>query len=498
VAFTLSPGKIQSHGNQFARLLERQEVPERGVVACVLPNCPEFAFALRGITWCGRVLTPINWHLSASDIDYIIENSEADALLIHSDFSEIALKICHRIPPQFRFSVGGKIEGFSDFEQSLDLPRYELDNPVAGDVMMYTSGTTGRPKGVRRKSSQAKEQPPPGFHGSAGKAMLLRYLKEESHGAHIVVAPYYHSAPLTYGEGASLLGADLVIMETWNPEEFLRLVEEHKVASTFLVPTHFVRLLRLPEATRMRYDLSSLKLIVHGAAPVSPTIKHQMIEWLGPVLFEFYGGTEGGGTSISSQDWLQHPGSVGKPGPGLYVHILDEQDEELSAGEIGDIYFSSDISNFEYKADAEKTASAYRGNKYTLGDIGYQDEEGYLYLCDRRADTIITGGVNIFPVQIEDVLINHPAIAEACVVGILDNEWGEKILAVVELCAGFTENDSLTAELEKHCLDNLGTQQMPKAFRYSDKLPRTDTGKILRREIRDHYRKAFSKRQGND
>lgn len=491
MAEKISPEQIQSHGNQFAQLLEQQGVPERGVIACLLPNCAEFAYVMRGVTWYGRLLVPINWHLSNADICYIIENCEADALLIHSDFSDRAAEVCRGIPEAFRFSLGGNIEGFVPFENALNLPNQELDNPIAGNVMIYTSGTTGRPKGVQRKGAMA-EGPPPCFHGLAGKAMLQRYLKDESDGTHIVAAPYYHSAPLTYGEGASLLGADLVIMEKWDSEEFLKLVEEHQVTSVFMVPTHFVRLLQLPEDVRNRYDISSLKLVLHGAAPVSQTVKRQMIEWFGPVLFEFYGGTEGGGTSISSEEWLQHPGSVGKPGEGLYVHILDEQGNELPAGETGDVYFSSDISNFEYKADEEKTASAYRGNKYTLGDIGYLDDEGYVFLCDRRADIIISGGVNIYPVQIEDVLIDHPAVNDACVVGILDDEWGETILAAVELLDGYEPGEETSHSLENYCRDRLSKQQIPRAFRYSDSLPRTDTGKILRREIRDIYRKQNS------
>lgn len=488
MAVKISPKQIQSHGNQFARLLEQQGVPEHGVIACLLPNCAEFAYAMRGITWYGRVLVPINWHLSNADIGYIIENCEADALLIHSSFADKAEEVSRGIPKKFRFSLGGEIAGFTPFENSLNLADDELENPTAGSVMIYTSGTTGRPKGVLRKGPMA-EGPPPCFHGLSGKAMLQRYLEDESDGTHIVAAPYYHSAPLTYGEGASLLGADLVIMAKWDGEEFLKLVEQHEVTSVFMVPTHFVRLLQLPESVRNSYDISSLKLVIHGAAPVSQSIKRQMIDWFGPVLYEFYGGTEGGGTSISSKEWLQHPGSVGKPGQGLYVHILDETGDELPAGETGDVYFSSDLSNFEYKADKDKTASAYRGNKYTLGDIGYVDDDGYVFLCDRRADIIISGGVNIYPVQIEDVLIDHPAVNDACVVGILDEEWGETILAVVELLDGYEPGDEISHILEAHCRDKLSKQQLPRTFRYNQALPRTDTGKILRRQIRDSYRK---------
>ena len=246
VAIKISPELIQARGNQFARFLTQQDIPERGVIACLLPNCAEFAYVMRGITWCGRLLVPINWHLSSADIVYIIQNSETDAILIHSNFSNKADEISHSIPSAFRFSVGGHIDGFLPYENSLNLPDHELDNPIVGNVMIYTSGTTGQPKGVQRQGAMMDGRPPC-FHGLAGKAMLQRYLKEKSGGTHIVVAPYYHSAPLTYGEGASLLGFDLVIMEKWDGEEFLKLVQEYRATSVFMVPTHFVQLLQLPE-----------------------------------------------------------------------------------------------------------------------------------------------------------------------------------------------------------------------------------------------------------
>ena len=326
--------------------------------------------------------------------------------------------------------------------------------------------------------------------------MLSTYLQDNAEGSHLVVAPMYHVAPTTYAEGAALLGSDVVIMEKWDSEEFLRLVEQEKICSTFLVPTHLVRLLQLPEEIRSKYDLSSLRCVIHGAAPISKAVKRRVIDWLGPVLFEFYGGTEGGGISISSRDWLEHPGSVGKPRPDQPVYIIDEDGNPCATGTAGNIYFQATENRFEYKDDPEKTASAYRGDKYTLGDIGYLDEDGYLYLCDRKTDTIISGGVNIFPAEIEAVLQEHPAINDCCVVGVKDDEWGERVLGAIQLLDGAADLDAVRKDIEQHCRLRLAGYQVPRQLVFEENLPRTETGKIKRREIRDQYRALHSTHNG--
>ena len=486
MAVRVTNREIQCRANRFARALDAIGVPTRGVVAGLLPNVAEFVYCLRGATWSGRTFTPVNWHLSARDIAYIVENSEACVLVTHAQFAEMAESLAPTIRSEARFAVGGDIPGFRAFEEIDDYSEDDLENPLAGTLMLYTSGTTGKPKGV--KTDRLTDQLPPCPTSQMGSAMLSTCLKEGAAGTHLVVAPLYHAAPPTYSEGAALLGAEVIIMEGWDAEEFLRLVDTEKVASTFMVPTHFVRLLQLPEETRAKYDVSSLKLVCHGAAPVSPGVKRRMIDWLGPVLFEFYGGTEGGGVSIDSHDWLARPGSVGKPRPGLEVHILDPEGNPLPAGDTGDVFFRSAGKRFEYKDDPEKTASAYRGELYTLGDIGYLDEEGFLYLCDRRADIIISGGVNIYPAEIEAVLLEHPGVQDCCVVGIHDEEWGERILAVIQPRADGSGARELTDQLQQLCKDQLGHQQRPREFAYSQSLPRTETGKLLRREVRDHYR----------
>ena len=484
----LNNAEIQRRGNRFARALDSAGVPYRGVVACLLPNVAEFIYCLRGATWSGRTFTPINWHLAPGDINYIVENCEADALVVHAKFGEVARGAGVDVPPNARFCVAGAIDGFRDFAEVDAFSDLELESPSAGTVMLYTSGTTGRPKGVMTSAVGLDE--PPCLSSRMGSAMLATYLQDDAAGTHLVVAPLYHAAPSTYAEGAAHLGAEVVIMEHWNAEAFLRTVEAEKVTSTFLVPTHFVRLLQLPEATRRKYDTRSLKLVCHGAAPVAPDVKRRMIEWLGPVLFEFYGGTEGGGVSIDSQTWLAHPGSVGRPRPGLEIHILDPQGKPLPPGESGDVYFYSAENRFEYKGDPAKTAAAYRDDLYTLGDIGYLDDEGFLYLRDRRADTIIRGGVNIYPAQIEAILIAEAGVADCCVVGVPDDEWGEHVLAVIEPTQSVSDLLELETRLRECCKEALGRYQRPHRYAFSDQLPRTETGKLLRRQVRDHYRKA--------
>lgn len=494
MAIKVNNNSIQKNANQFARLLDAADVCTRGVVAVLLPNGNEYIYCLRGATWSGRTFTPVNWHLKTQDVAYIVENSEACVFIAHADFSEVAQTVAHLIPPEARFSVGGEIPGFRSFDERCEFSDEELVQPLAGSIMMYTSGTTGRPKGV--KPATPKVEPPPCATSKAGVMMLSTYLQDNAQGPHLVVAPLYHAAPITYAEGAALLGSDVVIMEKWDSEEFLRLVEQEKISSTFLVPTHLVRLLQLPEETRAKYDLSSLKFVCHGAAPISKDVKRRAIDWLGPVLFEFYGGTEGGGISISSQEWLDHPGSVGKPRPDQAVYIIAEDGSPCATGTVGNVYFQAGENRFEYKDDPEKTASAYRDDKYTLGDMGYLDEEGYLYLCDRKADTIISGGVNIFPAEVEAVLQEHPAVKDCCVVGVKDDEWGERVFSAIQLLDNTIDIEAIRQDIDRHCRQQLASYQVPRQLVFEATLPRTETGKIKRREIRDQYRTLYNAHTG--
>jgi long-chain acyl-CoA synthetase len=478
--------EIQTGGNRVARALDRAGVGRRGNVTVLLPNVVEFLWAYRGCAWSGRRFTPMSWRWSVDEATYVVDNCEADIVIAHSRFAETAHQAAAALPVERRISVGGPIDGFLPFEDFVaGCSTADLDQPLAGDTMLYTSGTTGRPKGVLRP--MAPDMPPPSRVGRGGMMMLQTYLGGEPDRVHLVAAPLYHSGPVSYCEGASLLGADVVLMDGWDAVEFLHLIELHGVTSTFVVPIHFVRLLKLSPEARARYDLSSLRLVVHGAAPTAVEVKRKMIEWFGPILFEFYGGTEGGGISISSQEWLRKPGSVGRPyNPAVQMRILDDTGTPCPAGIEGTVYFRQPDA-VTYKDDPEKTRDAHRGDLMTLGDIGYLDDDGYLFLCDRRADMIITGGVNVYPAQIESVLLDHPAIADCCVVGAPDDEWGEAVHAVVQLRPGAVLDDALGDDLRRWCGDRLAGYQVPRAFFAVDELPRTETGKMARQVVRRSF-----------
>jgi long-chain acyl-CoA synthetase len=483
VVRVISSADLHAAGNRFARMLDAVDTSLRGGVALLAGNVPEFLAAYRGTTWSGRRFTPMSWRWSADEIAYVVDNCEAEVLVVEARYAHLAEAAAAHVPPERRFAVGGDIPGFRNWREVEALAGDPREAPIAGSTMLYTSGTTGRPKGVRRDPPAG---PPPSDMGRGGMGMLRGCLGEAADRSHLVCTPLYHAGPLTYADGASLLGSDLLLLDHFDPEAVLETVEAYAVTSTFMVPTQFVRLLRLPEATRSRYDLSSLKLIVHGSAPVAPDVKRAMIDWLGPVLFEFYGGTEGGGVTIDSRTWLEHPGSVGKPREGLGLQIRDDAGNPAPAGFQGQVWFH-DGRAFEYKDDAEKTSDAVRGGWFTLGDIGYLDDDGFLYLCDRRADVIISGGVNIYPAQIEAVLLGHPLVADCCVVGIPDDEWGESVRAVVQLVPGADSGPDLGDELIAHCRTQLSGYQIPRVVDFDDDLPRTETGKLARRTIRDRY-----------
>jgi long-chain acyl-CoA synthetase len=485
----LGADELERSGNRFSRMLDEIGVPRGGAIATVGANTPEYLASYRGAVWSGRYFTPMSWRWTPDEVAYVAANCEATALVADARWPELAAAAAPFVAEQARFAVGGDIAGFRSWSDVEAMPADPPDDPRAGAVMMYTSGTTGRPKGVRRP---LPEGPPPSHNGRSGAAMLTAFLPDGSDVAgttHLVTSPLYHAGPLTYCDGAALLGAQLVVMERFDAEHFLELVEQHAVSSTFLVPIHFVRLLRLPAATRERYDLSSLRLVVHGSAPVAVDVKQRMIDWLGPVLYEFYGGTEGGGIGIDSHTWLERRGSVGRPYPGrnLEVVILDENGDPAPPGTEGLVYFHDNTPGqepFAYKDDPDKTASAWRDGRFTLGDIGYLDDDGYLYLCDRRSDVINSGGVNVYPAQIEAALLEHPAVADCCVVGVPDDEWGELVHAVVQP----VQEDALTADdVIAHCRSRLAGYQVPRGVEFEPELPRTETGKLARRVIRDRY-----------
>ena len=306
-------------------------------------------------------------------------------------------------------------------------------------------------------------------------------------GAHLVSAGMHHGGCQSFYLGALNVGQALVIMGRFDPEEALRLIERHRVTTAYMVPTQFVRLLRLPAEVRAKYDHSSLQSVVHASAPCPLEIKRQILEWWGPVIWETYGGMEGAATIAKPQRWLEKPGTVGRAVRGMQVTIRDDDGNELPAGEVGNVYMEPDVGSFEYHHDPDATQAVHRGRAFTIGDIGYLDEDGYLFLCDRARDIIITGGVNVYPAEVEGVLIAHPAVADVAVIGIPDDEWGEQVKAVVEPGDDVDASPALADELIAFCRDRLAGYKCPRSVDFERALPRTDAGKLYKRRIRDRY-----------
>jgi len=318
---------------------------------------------------------------------------------------------------------------------------------------------------------------------SFGQAFKFRPLE----GAHLVSAGMHHSGCQGFYQGALNVGQALVIMERFDAERTLALIEQHRVTTAYMVPTQFVRLLRLPDDVRARYDHSSLEVVVHSAAPCPLEIKKQMLEWWGPVIWETYGGMEGAATIAKPYRWIEKPGTVGRAIRGMEVRILDDDGGDLPAGEVGHVFLESKGSGFEYKGEPELTRSVHQGRAFTIGDMGYLDDDGYLFICDRAKDLIISGGVNIYPAEIEGTLTANPKIGDVAVIGVPDPEWGEQIKAVVELVAGVEPSPALADELQAWCRERLASFKCPRTIEFRDELPRTDGGKLSKRQLRDEY-----------
>ena len=358
------------------------------------------------------------------------------------------------------------------------------EDRTTGAVMNYTSGTTGRPKGVRRPlPGVAPEDMALGFGGM----LLLFRLQPHDDNVHICGSPLYHTAVLFFAGGALHLGHTVVLMEKWTPQDMLRLIDKYKVTNTHMVPTQFVRLLALPDDVKAKYDVSSLRHMVHAAAPCPPDVKRRMIEWWGPVIDEYYAATEGGGTMVFADEWMQHPGTVGHAWPNAEIVILDDDGNELGPDETGTVYMHMATGNFEYFKDKEKTERSRSGKFFTVGDIGHLDPDGWLFLHDRKADMIISGGANIYPAEIESVLITHPKVADVAVFGIPHDDWGEEVKAVVEPVDGAAGGPELEAEILEWSKDKLARYKTPKSIDFTGEMPRDPNGKLYKRKLRDPY-----------
>jgi acyl-CoA synthetase (AMP-forming)/AMP-acid ligase II len=375
------------------------------------------------------------------------------------------------------------VEGFDRYEEAVAaFPTTKIDDESTGATMLYSSGTTGRPKGVLRPL--ADEKPWEGEARLAGLTAMYGFREDM---VYLSPAPMYHAAPLAFSISAQRFGGTVVIMERFDPAAALQAIDRFRVTHSQWVPTMFVRLLRLPDDERLGPDLSTHEVAIHAAAPCPVTVKQQMIEWWGPILYEYYAGTEGNGsTSITSEEWLAHPGSVGRARAGA-VHIIGEDGKEVPAGQEGGIYFSGGA-EYEYHNDPKKTEEArLPGGLTTLGDVGYVDEEGWLYLTDRKAYMIISGGVNIYPREIEDVLIQHPAVADVAVFGVPNDDLGEEVKAVVQLLPSHEASDDVARELQTFVRGHLAGFKVPRTVDFIDELPRLPTGKLYKRVLRDPY-----------
>ncbi|HZU16128.1 MAG TPA: acyl-CoA synthetase [Candidatus Dormibacteraeota bacterium] len=487
---------IDDSGRRFTRaeLLSRSRrlvhgLRARGLgpgdaVAAVLPNSVEAIELYLATAAAGWYLVPINFHSVGPEIAYVLADSEARALVAHERFAGACRDAVAELgwTPDRCFAVGS-IPGFTPYpELSRGQPDSAPPGATAGRVMHYTSGTTGRPKGVRRPLPGVA---PEEFEWS--QLVETYRLDPRLDHVHLCCTPWYHTAPLVFLAGSLHAGHAIVLMDGFSAERVLELIERHRVTHTLMVPTQFVRLLALPEETRRRYDLSSLTRAVHGAAPCPPEVKRRMIEWWGPVVTEYYASTEASGTVAFAEEWLSKPGTVGRPFPGAEVVIMDDDGNRLPPGEVGLVYFRVPEEGFEYFKDPEKTAAARRGAYLTVGDIGYLDRDGYLFLCDRRADVIISGGVNIYPAEVEAVLLTHPAVRDAAVIGVPNPEWGEEVKAVIEPAEGVTPGDGLAAEILEHCRGQLARYKIPRSVDFVTAMPRDPSGKLYRRKLRDRY-----------
>jgi long-chain acyl-CoA synthetase len=467
--------------NQLVRVLRRRGLEAGDAVALICGNRPEFAETVYACQRAGYRLTPINWHLTAAEAGYIVDDCDAKALVADRALAEVVPEVAGRAPRAgVRLSVGGGIDGFDDYAEALALESADdISEPVPGGMMMYTSGTTGAPKGVYR--ALASEASPTiniyGFGPDGGDVSLC-------------TGPLYHAAPLAFSlMSPHAFGATVVLMGHWSAEESLALIESHGVTHTHMVPTMFHRLLSLPGEVRDRYDLSTLRYVLHGAAPCPVPVKRRFIEWLGPIVWEYYAATEGIGSFVDSPTWLERPGTVGRPLLEGLVMIGDDTGRPLPVNTTGLVYLRPAIAGpFEYYKDPDKTSSAYRGEYFTLGDVGHLDDDGYLFLTDRSANLIISGGVNIYPAEVDAVLLDHPAVGDVATIGVPSDEWGEEVLAVVEVQVGVDPTPELAAALIVHCRASLAHFKCPRSVEFVDALPRQDNGKIYKRVLRDRFR----------
>ena len=477
--------ELEERSNQGAQLFRKLGLRPGDAIALFMENNLRYLEICWAAQRAGLYFTCISSRLTPPEVEYIVRDCGATALIASAGLAKTAAELATLMPDVVLLMVGGTADGYASYEAEAGaMPITRIADETAGTDMLYSSGTTGRPKGVRVPLSGAAIDTPTPL------LMLVSVLFAfNEHTIYLSPAPLYHAAPLRYCMAVQRAGGTVIVMEHFDPEAALALIEQHRASASQWVPTMFVRMLKLPDGIRAKYDLSSMKAAIHAAAPCPVEVKRRMIEWWGPVLHEYYAGTEGNGFCyVNSADWLTHPGTVGKSLLGE-IHICDDSGNELPVGEEGIVYFAG-ATEFRYHNDEQKTRDSRHPahpDWSTLGDVGKLDAEGYLYLTDRKAFMIISGGVNIYPQEAENVLITHSRVADVAVIGVPNEEFGEEVKAVVQPADWREAGPELAEDLIAYCRERLSPIKCPRSVDFERELPRHPTGKLYKRLIRDRY-----------
>jgi long-chain acyl-CoA synthetase len=481
--------ELEARANRLAHYFRRAGLVEGDAVAILMENNEHIHAVMWAARRSGLYYVPINTHLTAPEAAYIVDNSAAKAIIgsaaLRKTCENLAEHLPGGLPAMLLIALDEEeadLDGWLRYPECVaDQPDTPIDDEREGDLLQYSSGTTGRPKGIKRELPHVAPTEAPGMMS----ALVGFWMHPDA--VYLSPAPLYHTAPSVWSMSVQAGGITTVVMEKFDPEGCLDAIQRHQVTHGQFVPAMFTRMLKLPDTVRNSYDLSSLQRVMHAAAPCPVEIKKQMIDWWGPIVDEYYASSEAiGSTLISAEEWLAHPGSVGKPMM-CQIHILDEEGNELPPGQAGEIYFEGGFS-FEYLNDAEKTAASRDMHGWTtVGDVGYVDDDGYLYLTDRRHHMIISGGVNIYPQEAENLLVTHPKVVDAAVFGIPDDEMGQSVKAAVQTVDPADATDKFAHDLLAWLRDRLAHYKCPRSISFEGQLPRTDTGKLYKNELVEKY-----------
>jgi len=479
-------GALLAAANQLVHGLRGLGLTQGDCIATCLPNDAAMLIAYLAAAQAGWYLTPLNHHLTAGEIAYILGDCEAKAFIGAERFASLCAAAAQQagLPASACYSVGA-VPGFRPLSALTDgQPATMPAERVAGQVMNYTSGTTGRPKGVRRPLAP--------YDPDAVFSMFAMFLgmfgiQPGADNVHLCGSPLYHTAVLVFTGSSLHMGHTVVLMEKWTPELCLEAIQRYRVTTSHMVPTQFHRLLALPEAVKQQYDVSSVRHMVHAAAPCPVDVKRRMIEWWGPAIYEYYAASEGGGTLVTPQEWLEYPGTVGRAWPSAEIRIFDDAGNPCATNVPGTVYMALGPADFKYHKDDAKTEANRRDGFFTVGDIGYLNEQGYLFLCDRKIDMIISGGVNIYPTEVEAELLKHPKVADAAVFGIPNEDWGEEVKAVIEPAPGVAAGPALAEEILAWCATHIAKYKSPRSLDFIEVMPRDPNGKLYKRKLRDPY-----------